>query len=177
MSWTTPALRRMRRRAGMKNNRLSRFAIPYVIWMALFVVAPYHHGGDLRLLRRGRRLYAGQLRQNGHLYRGVHPLLQAGPHCHRHLRAHRLPRVLYDEQGGPPVPAAGHGAHHAAHVDELPAADLFLDGHSGEQRPFEPAVPEDRADRPLQQIDASARIIELLPDDQHPGGRGAGHGV
>ena len=24
----------------MKNNRLSRFAVPYVIWMALFVVAP-----------------------------------------------------------------------------------------------------------------------------------------
>ena len=24
----------------MKSNRLSRFAIPYVIWMALFVVAP-----------------------------------------------------------------------------------------------------------------------------------------
>ena len=40
MSWTTQALRRIRRRAGMKNNRLSRFAIPYVIWMALFVVAP-----------------------------------------------------------------------------------------------------------------------------------------
>ena len=40
MNWTTQALRRMRRRAGMKNNRLSRFAIPYVIWMALFVVAP-----------------------------------------------------------------------------------------------------------------------------------------
>ena len=30
----------MRRRAGIKRNRLSRFAIPYVIWMALFVVAP-----------------------------------------------------------------------------------------------------------------------------------------
>ena len=40
MSWTTQALRWMKRRAGMKNNRLSRFAIPYVIWMALFVVAP-----------------------------------------------------------------------------------------------------------------------------------------
>ena len=40
MSWTTPPFRRMRRRAGIKNNRLSRFAIPYVIWMALFVVAP-----------------------------------------------------------------------------------------------------------------------------------------
>ena len=40
MSWTTQALRRKRRRAGMKNNRLSRFAVPYVIWMALFVVAP-----------------------------------------------------------------------------------------------------------------------------------------
>ena len=40
MSWTTQVLRRMKRRAGMKTNRLSRFAIPYVIWMALFVVAP-----------------------------------------------------------------------------------------------------------------------------------------
>lgn len=40
MSWTTQALRWMKRRAGMKTNRLSRFAIPYVIWMALFVVAP-----------------------------------------------------------------------------------------------------------------------------------------
>ena len=40
MSWTTQPIRRMRRIAGMKNNRLSRCAIPYVIWMALFVVAP-----------------------------------------------------------------------------------------------------------------------------------------
>ena len=40
MSWTTQALRWMKRRAGMKTNRLSRFAIPYVIWLALFVVAP-----------------------------------------------------------------------------------------------------------------------------------------
>ena len=24
----------------MKNNRLSCFAVPYVVWMALFVVAP-----------------------------------------------------------------------------------------------------------------------------------------
>ena len=38
-NWTTPAWIRTRRRAGMK-NKLSRFAIPYVIWMALFVVAP-----------------------------------------------------------------------------------------------------------------------------------------
>ena len=43
----------------MKNNRLSRFAIPYVIWMALFVVAPHHHGGHLRVFRLCRRLYAG----------------------------------------------------------------------------------------------------------------------
>ena len=39
MSWTMPVLRRTKRRAGMKNN-LSRLTIPYVIWMALFVVAP-----------------------------------------------------------------------------------------------------------------------------------------
>ena len=39
MSWTMPVWRRTKRRAGMKNN-LSRLTIPYVIWMALFVVAP-----------------------------------------------------------------------------------------------------------------------------------------
>ena len=39
MSWTMPVWRRTRRRAGMK-NKLSRLTIPYVIWMALFVVAP-----------------------------------------------------------------------------------------------------------------------------------------
>ena len=38
-NWTTPALSRMRRRAGMKNKQ-APLAIPYVIWMALFVVAP-----------------------------------------------------------------------------------------------------------------------------------------
>ena len=38
-NWTTPAWSWTRRRAGMK-NKLSHFAIPYVIWMALFVVAP-----------------------------------------------------------------------------------------------------------------------------------------
>ena len=38
-NWTTPAYRWTRRRAGMK-NKLSQFAIPYVVWMALFVVAP-----------------------------------------------------------------------------------------------------------------------------------------
>ena len=39
MSWTMPVWRRTKRRAGMKNN-LSRLTIPYVIWMALFGVAP-----------------------------------------------------------------------------------------------------------------------------------------
>lgn len=38
-SWTTPAWCWKMRRTGMK-NKLARFSIPYVIWMALFVVAP-----------------------------------------------------------------------------------------------------------------------------------------
>lgn len=38
-NWTTPASRWMGRRARMR-NKLSHFAIPYVVWMALFVVAP-----------------------------------------------------------------------------------------------------------------------------------------
>ena len=43
----------------MKNNRLSRFAIPYVIWMALFVVAPIIMVVIYALYRLCRRLYAG----------------------------------------------------------------------------------------------------------------------
>ena len=38
-NWTTPAWSWTRRRAGMK-NKLSFLSIPYVVWMALFVVAP-----------------------------------------------------------------------------------------------------------------------------------------
>ena len=38
-NWTTPALRWTRRRAGMR-SKLSFLSIPYVVWMALFVVAP-----------------------------------------------------------------------------------------------------------------------------------------
>ena len=38
-NWTTPAWRWTRRRAGMR-NKLPLLSIPYVVWMALFVVAP-----------------------------------------------------------------------------------------------------------------------------------------
>ena len=38
-NWTTPAWSWTRRRAGMK-SKLSFLSIPYVVWMALFVVAP-----------------------------------------------------------------------------------------------------------------------------------------
>ena len=49
-------------------------------------------------------------------------------------------RVLSHEPGGSGLPADGYGADHAAHVDELPAADLFLDDHPGKPRPAKPAV-------------------------------------
>ena len=38
-NWRTPAQSWKRRRARLK-NKLSRFAVPYVVWMAIFVVAP-----------------------------------------------------------------------------------------------------------------------------------------
>lgn len=38
-NWTTPAWRWTRRRAGMR-NKLPWLSAPYVVWMALFVVAP-----------------------------------------------------------------------------------------------------------------------------------------
>ena len=76
-------------------------------------------------------------------------------------------------RGGPPVPAGGHGPHHAAHVDELPAAHLFVDDHSGEQRPFEPAAPEAGHHRPVQPPDGQQSGI--FYHDRHPGRCGAGY--
>ena len=72
---------RKRRRARMK-NKLSRFAVPYVVWMALFVVAPIVIMVVLRLRRQRRRLHAGQLRADGRLRRGLQPLVQAGADRH-----------------------------------------------------------------------------------------------
>ena len=118
----------------MKNKR-ALFAVPYIVWMAFLVVIPHYHHGGLRLYHRHHRrlpglLYPRQLYQHGQLHRGLYPLLQAGLDCHFGLPSDWVSYLLYDRQRGTPVSADRHGAHHAAHVDQLPAADLFLDVHS-----------------------------------------------
>lgn len=52
----------------MKSNE--GIAVPYVIWMAIFVVAPADHR-LLRLHEPGRRLHAGELLYHGPVYRRV----------------------------------------------------------------------------------------------------------
>ena len=85
----------------MRNKR-ALFAIPYVVWMALFVVAPIimvviyafttaDFGGSTLANFPGMGTYTVHL----------HPLLPAGHHRHAHLPAHRLSPGLCDGQGGP----------------------------------------------------------------------------
>ena len=136
---------------------------------------PHRHGGHLRLLYRRRRLHPGKLRPHGHLCHRLYPVLLAGPAGHAHLPSHRLPRGLLHLPGGPPVPAGGHDARHAPHVDELPPAYLLLDVHPGEHRPLEPAFPVHRPHRPGQPH--FRYQLRLLPHDQHPGRGSAGHGL
>ena len=131
----------------MKNNRLSRFAIPYVIWMALFVVAPI-----IMVV-----IYAFSASVGGFT---LDNFAKMGTYTVVFTRSFKLALIATAicVLIGYPV-----------------SADLFLDGNSGKQRSFESAVPEDRADRPVQQHLRNGH--QLFPDDQYPRGRGAGHGV
>ena len=95
------------------------------------------HRGVLRPHRLHRQLYAGQSGDRQRLWLGVRPQPAAGPHLHRRLPHHRVPGGLF------PLPAARQqAAHHAdagdaAHVDELSAPYLRMDGSAEHQRPCE----------------------------------------
>lgn len=128
----------------MKTNRLSRFAIPYVIWMALFVVAPI-----IMVVIYAFSSASGGFTLDNFARMGTYTLVftrsfKLGADCYGNLRAHRLPGLLHDEQGRPPLSAVGHGADYAADVDEFSAADLFMDGYSRKQRPFKSVIPQNR---------------------------------
>ena len=68
-------------------------AVPYVIWMAIFVVAPL-----LIIVFYAFTSQAGGFTLETSLpcpvYRRVRALLFTGHHCHVHLSAHRLSPVL-----------------------------------------------------------------------------------
>ena len=63
-------------------NKLSRFAVPYEVWMAIFVVAPILIMVVYAFSSSERRLHPGQFRADGRLYPGVSAVLQAGHHRH-----------------------------------------------------------------------------------------------
>ena len=121
-------------------NKLSRFAVPYEVWMAIFVVAPI-----LIMV-----IYAFSSSEGGFT---LDNFVQMGGYTQVFLRSFKLaiiatliclvigyPVSYLMSREGPAFQRTGYGADHAAHVDELPAADLFLDDHPGKPRPAEPAV-------------------------------------
>ena len=122
----------------MKRNKLSLFAIPYVVWMAIFVVIPIlmvvvyafsSAGGGFTLDNFARIWdYAVVFTRSFKL------ALIATVICL--LVGYPISCFLARE--GARLPAGGHDAHHAAHVDEFPAAHLRLDVHPGEHRPAQP---------------------------------------
>ena len=125
----------------MKQNKLSLFAIPYVVWMAIFVVIAHSSWWwSMPSPTAGRRLHPGQLRPHLGTYavvftRSFKLALIATVIC----LLIGYPIAYFLAREGSRLPADGHDAHHAAHVDEFPAAHLRLDVHSGEHRPAQPA--------------------------------------
>ena len=99
-------------------NKLSRFAVPYEVWMAIFVVAP------IVIMV----VYAFSSADGGFT---LDNFVQMGGYTEVFLRSFKLAII----------------ATMICLIIGYP--DLFVDDHSGKQRPFEPAVPEDRPYQPL----------------------------
>lgn len=94
-----------------------------------------HHRGVLCPDGQRRQFYPEQPALHQRLWLGVRAQPAAGPHRHGHLPDHRVPRRLFSL---PPAgeQAAHHAdAGHAAHVDELSAPHLCVDGSAQRQRP------------------------------------------
>ena len=121
-------------------NKLSRFAVPYEVWMAIFVVAPI-----LIMV-----IYAFSSAEGGFT---LDNFVQMGGYTQVFLRSFKLAIIatLICLVIGYPVSylMSREGADHASYVDELPAADVFLDDYPGKPRPAEPAVSENRAYQPV----------------------------
>ena len=91
-------------------NKLSRFAVPYVVWMAIFVVAPI-----IIMV-----IYAFS---NGDGGATLDNFVQMGDYASVFGRSFKLALIA--------------------------TAICLIIGYPGEQRPSEPAVPEDRHYRPV----------------------------
>ena len=156
----------------MKNNRLSRFAIPYVIWMALFVVAPI-----IMVVIYAFSASVGGFTLDNFAKMGTYTVVFT-----RSFKLALIATAICVLIGYPvsyKMSKEGPRFQRLAMVlIMLPMWMnflLFLDGNFREQRSFESAVPEDWADCPVQQHLRNGH--QLFPDDQYPRGRGAGHGV
>ena len=110
-------------------NKLSLFAVPYVGWMSIFVVAPI-----IIMVVYAFSTAAGDFTLENFARMGTYTAV--------FTRSFKLAIIatLIALLIGYPV----------SYMLSKEAADLFLDVHSGEQRTFEPAVSADRPDRPLQ---------------------------
>ena len=131
-------------------NKLSRFAVPYVVWMAIFVVAPILIMVVYAFSTADGGFTLENFAQHGHLYRGLHPLFQAGHRGDADLPSHRLSHSLLHEPGRVP-----RFQRMGMVLIMLPMwMNFLLRTYSWmtileNQRSFEPALAEDRPPRPL----------------------------
>ena len=116
----------------MKRNKLSLFSIPYVVWMAIFVVIPI-----LMVV-----VYAFSSAGGGFTLDNFARIWDYAVVFTRSFKLALIATVICLLVGYPiSCFLAREGAgfqHHAAHVDEFPAAHLRLDVHPGEHRPAQP---------------------------------------
>ena len=156
-------------------NRLSLFTVPYVVWMALLVVAPV-----IMVVIYAFTSNAGSFTLDNFSDMGAYVSIFS--------RSFQLAIVatLVCLLIGYPVAYAmakeGPGFQRIAMVlimlpmwVQLSAAHLFLDGYSGKQWPSQSVFQRHRPVRPGQR--PLWHRYPVFPYDPHPGGGGAGHGL
>ena len=94
--------------------RTKLISAPYTIWMTLFIIVPM-----------GLVAFFAFTDKSGAFT--LDNIARVGQYSNVFLRSIWLGARVYHRQSGAEPPELPHFAHHAAHVDELPAAHLRMD--------------------------------------------------
>ena len=133
----------------MKNKWL---AAPYVVWMAIFVVAPLILVVVFAFTEPGGSLTLDNFSNMAHVLPAFRSSFVLAVVATVICILIGYPLAYFLSRETPDGAQGGHDAHHAAHVDELPAADLRLDVHAGATTALSTSPGRHRLFRPAQRL-------------------------
>ena len=105
--------------------RTKLISAPYTIWMTLFIIVPMGLVAFFAFTDKSGAFTLDNIARVGQYSNVFLRSIWLGALAT--FTSARLPARVYHRQSGAEPPELPHFAHHAAHVDELPAAHLRMD--------------------------------------------------